>query len=293
MSTEMKLFRDSNVMINTERELDDVTKRLLGSGNYRRISIKGGKFRMIVNGQQTAVSHEPAIEVVVVNAAPHVGRNYYAKTYDPNNVESPDCWSNDGITPDKRSRNLQAKTCDSCPKNIAGSGKNNSRACRYLRRLAVVLGNNIMESDVYQLQAPATSIFGKGTTEAMPLDAYVKHLAGFRFPITSVVTEIRFDQESESPKLYFKAVRPLTSDEREVVATLKDNPETLAAITFDPATIDTKAREEERATTPSAEREATPRNVSEPTLRPAKAPTVPAPTNESPAKVLAEWGDDE
>lgn len=296
MANEMQLFRDSTALINPVNELDEVTKRLLGHNNYRRLSIRGGKFRLIVNGQQTAVSNEPSMDIVVVNAAPHVGRAFYLKSYDPNATDSPDCWSNDGLTPDAKARLPQARSCAVCPKNIAGSGKGNSRACRYLRRLAVVLANNIADSDVYQLQLPSTSLFGKGPSNAMSLDAYVKQLDGYRRAITGVVTEMRFDPDSESPKLYFRAVRPLEDDERAAVAAHMNSSAAEAAIIFDPAVLDKGGENKEPA--PQAEaslfREAVterPEGIAEPTVRGRKAQ--PEPTNEKAEDVMSAWGEDD
>jgi hypothetical protein len=49
----------------------------------------------------------------------------------------------------------------------------------------------------------------------MPLQAYAKFLGCHGIPITAVVTEMRFDTASATPKLTFKAVRPLEPEELE------------------------------------------------------------------------------
>jgi hypothetical protein len=47
----------------------------------------------------------------------------------------------------------------------------------------------------------------------MPLEAYVRVLGTNGVSVTSVVTEMRFDTSSATPKLTFKAVRYLEADE--------------------------------------------------------------------------------
>jgi hypothetical protein len=105
-----------------------------------------------------------------------------------------------------------------CPKNIAGSGQGNSRACRYQQRLAVVLANN-PSGDVMQLTLPATSVFGKEEGDKRPLQAYARYLAVQNPPVNpeQIVTEMRFETKAESPKLFFKPTRWLTDDEYEII----------------------------------------------------------------------------
>ena len=283
MANSMTLFRDEkDVVVANQQGLDEITKRLLGGGtNYKRISIKGGKFRMIVNGQEAARSKDSTLDVVVVNAAEHVSRQFYAKTFDPTSkVGVPDCWSNDGKKPDPRSVSPQGRTCDSCPKNIDGSGTNGrGRACRFSRRLAVVLANDVEHSDVYQIQLPATSLFGKAKDEEhMGLDAYVKHLAGYNYSITSVVTEMRFDENAEAPKLYFRGVRRLNENELAAAREKGQTEEAQNAITFNPGQMDMAKNEEVAAPPAPKEPTATPfknEEVAEPTVRASKNRATP------------------
>lgn len=293
------LFRDQTSIVSSAQGLDDVTKKLLGNGgNYKRISLRGSKFRMIVNGQETARSPDPKMDVVVVNAAPDVSRTFYAKTFDPTAVGLPDCWSNDGKRPDPKAPAPQGSSCETCPKNIAGSGTNGKgRACRFSRRLAVVLANNVENSDVYQLTLPATSIFGKAKgDDDMALDAYVKHLAGFNYSITRVVTEMRFDESAESPKLFFRAARSLNESEMEAVIEKGQSPEALSAIAFNPAQMDLAKTAEATAPKASPFREevkaAVVEEESEPTVRKSKTNTAPVKT-ESVEAILEDWATDD
>jgi hypothetical protein len=70
-----------------------------------------------------------------------------------------------------------------------------------------------LEGNIYRLQLPAKSIFGKQEGDKMPLDAYAKFLAGHNVPVGGVVTEARFDTNEAVPVLKFRAVRPLSREE--------------------------------------------------------------------------------
>ena len=201
--------------------LSETALALTGGGtgaSTKRISIKGGVFRLVAGGKEIAAIDERHLDVIIVKAAPKVSRIFYAKAYDSENITGPDCFSNDGEKPDAAAQNKQAPTCINCPQNQAGSGQGNSRACRYQQRLAVVLENN-PNGDVLQLTLPATSVFGKEDGDKRPLQAYARHLALSNPPVNpeQIVTRMRFDTKAESPKLFFQPVRWLTDEEYAVV----------------------------------------------------------------------------
>jgi hypothetical protein len=221
---------------------DDATNSLAGTGDgglgARRISIKGGVFREFIGGKEYRVSEDRSMNVVIVKAAAKVSRIFYSGSYVEGEAVSPTCWSSDSQRPDERVKDKQAATCLSCPQNIKGSGQGESRACRYQQRLAVVLESDIEKKEVYQLVLPPTSVFGDGEKGRLPLQAYARHLKNHGTPITGVVTEMRFDTASPTPKLIFKPVRPVTEEEFNVVQELKDSPEAVAAITLTVAQTD-------------------------------------------------------
>jgi len=219
-------------------ELDETTKSLMGGGaGGKRISIRGGVFRMMVDGKEVAQNEDRAMNVVVVAANANVSRSYYEGTYQEGQSTAPTCWSNDGITPDSKVESPQADKCASCPQNIKGSGQGDSRACRFSQRIAVVLENDIL-GDVYQVTLPAQSIFGAAENGKMPLQAYAKFLGSHGLPITAVVTEMRFDTASATPRLTFKAVRPLEADELQHAQEKGKSPEAKSAIAATVAMID-------------------------------------------------------
>lgn len=222
---------------------DDATNALAGTsdgGNLgaRRISIKGGVFREFIGGKEYRVSEERSMNVVIVKAAPKVSRIFYSGSYVEGETVSPTCWSSDSQRPDEKVKNPQSATCLTCPKNIKGSGQGESRACRYQQRLAVVLDNEVEKKEVYQLVLPPTSVFGDGEKGKLPLQAYARHLKNHGTPITGVVTEMRFDTASPTPKLVFKPVRPVTEEEYHIVQELKDSPEAISAVTLTVAQTD-------------------------------------------------------
>ena len=237
------LFNASNVpAFARNNELSDTAKALTGGGtgvSTKRISIKGGVFRLLAGGKEVAAIDDRHLDVIIVKAAPKVNRIFYAKSYDADNIAGPDCWSNDGETPDASIKTPQHSACHNCPQNIAGSGQGNSRACRFQQRLAVVLAND-PEGDVLQLTLPATSIFGKEDGDKRPLQAYARFLAVQSPPVNpeQIVTQMRFDTKAESPKLFFKPVRWLTEGEYETVVAQGNSPEAQRAVVMTVAQAD-------------------------------------------------------
>lgn len=219
MANELSLL-SGNLPAHLRGQLDETTKALMGNSaggesNVKRISIKGSVFRMMVAGKEVAKNEDRSMNVIIVGAAQYNSRHYYEGTFTEGQAgKLPDCFSDDGIKPNSRSTSKQCDTCKDCPQNIAGSaqGSATARACKFSRRLAVILEND-QQGDVFQLTLPAQSIFGKAENGKMPLEAYVRLLGSNNVSVTSVVTEMRFDTDSATPKLTFKAVRYLEADE--------------------------------------------------------------------------------
>jgi hypothetical protein len=213
-------------------QLDETTKSLMGGAqSIPRISIKGSVFRKIVNGEEVMKNEDRAMNIIIVKAAPTEYRTFYAGTYKEGESKGPDCWSSDGESPDPSIKSPQSAKCANCPQNIKGSGQGDSRACRFSRWMAVMLEND-PDGDVMQLVLPAQSVFGKGEKGKLPLRAYSTFMAGHNLPITAVVTEMRFDTNSSTPKLTFKPVRPLDEEEYLKAQSRADSPEVTQALTM-------------------------------------------------------------
>jgi hypothetical protein len=239
-SKNVSIFVDKTAVVPPRRALDETTKRLLGANLNKRLSIRGRVFRLVINGKDAARSQDSTLQVVIVNAAEHMNRAWYNKQYDPSNPSLPDCWSDDGKFSSPKGKLRQSEQCGNCAKNIKGSNAaGTGKACRYHRRLAVIQASDIKNSDVYQLQLAATSIFGKLVSEqAMGLEAYVNFLIGNGYTISGVVTELSFDPGSDTPKLFFRPVRALTDEEYDIVQEKGASPEAISAISFDPFEVD-------------------------------------------------------
>jgi outer membrane biosynthesis protein TonB len=120
--------------------------------------------------------------------------------------------------------------------NIKGSGQGDSKACRFQQRIAIAPESDM--SHVYQLALAATSIFGEAKDGNMPMQAYAKFLKAHNTPAVAIVTQMRFDENSDVPKLFFKPVRPLTEEELTRVVDLRDTEECKQAVTLTVAQTD-------------------------------------------------------
>ena len=285
--SDITLFQSNNLPdYLKEVELDDLTKSLAGNTSVKRISVRGGVFRLMVSGEEIAKNENRAMNIVIVNGGRQIARQYYEGKYTPGESSAPDCWSNDGDKPDASIESPQHSSCEGCPQNIKGSGQGDSRACRYQQRLAVVLADDV-KGDVYQLSLAATSIFGRGDVDKMPFQQYAKYVGSQGKNINTLVTEMRLDSDSATPKLTFKPVRFLTREEWEAARDKGDSPAAKAAITQTPATLDGAKKK------PAPVKEAVQDpEVTEPTKRTSKKNAEPAAKKDF-ADVINSWSTDD
>jgi hypothetical protein len=291
----MTLFKSGSVIPDYLREASDATTRdIAGSSGGKQISIKGGVWRMVVGGEEVAKNEERAMNFVVIASGKGVTRTFYADKYEEGKDIKPACWSAEGVVPNEEVANPQAKTCATCPQNIEGSGDGKARACRYSKRLAVALENDI-GGNIYRLSVPAKSYFGRAEGEKMPLQAFGKFLSGHGIPITGIVTEARFDTAEAVPVLKFRAVRPLSKEEWELGKAQSQTEDARQAIEL--KMVPSKA--EGMPALPQSFKEAPAavekaEEVAEPVKRaPAKAkPEAPAPAKNV-SDILSDWATDE
>jgi hypothetical protein len=278
-------------------ELSSLAKSLAGGGiggGGKRISIKGGVFRLMADGKEITSIDDRHLDVVIVNAAPKISRTYYAGTYEEGNTSAPNCWSADGETPDASIDTPQASNCASCPMNVKGSGQGESKACRFSQRLAVVLANDI-QGDVMQLTLAATSIFGKEEGDKRPLQAYARYLAAQNINPETLVTRLRFDTKAAVPKLFFQPLRWLEDDEYAVAVEKGSSTLSKNAITMSVSKkTDAPQLEGVKPKAKAAPVEAETESFDEPEKRkPAvKATAVPAKKTSSLAATVDEWDDE-
>lgn len=278
-----------------------------GGGGGKVISIKGGVWRMIVDGEEVAKNEDRAMNFVIVGMSEKVGRVFYEGKYEEGKESTPVCWSADGDKPNAKCSSAQSDACLTCPQNIKGSGQGESRACRFMRSLAVVLEGD-MSGDVYRLNVPAMSIFGDADGQKMPLEAYRKFLKGHGVPLDCVVTELRFDTAAAVPKLFFSAVRSLEESEFHVCQEQGRKESTTKAVLIDfNNTVVTTGQMTPKAAEPAAEpapKPAAKPKAEKPAVEHVEAEEVPEPTRRASASssvesvksvdsILDEWETDD
>lgn len=303
--TSMTLFGGKSSAL-AEKLRDSLSDTLSGGSSIgstnRRLSIKGGVFREMINGKEYRVSEDRAMNVVIVNAAP-ISRMFFAGTYQEGGVTKPTCWSADTQTPapDVPQENKQATRCLDCPQNIKGSGQGEGRACRFQQRLAIQLEGEIEKREIYQLTLPSTSIFGQGDKNKMPLQAYGRHLRAHNEAPAAIVTEMRFDTASPTPKLVFKPVRRLEDAEIEVVLEMREHEDTQKAITLTVSQMDGVAASSKddlfetvakpKLEAPKAEAKAPAEEVIEEPKKMTKKTAAPAEEKADLADIVGDWDD--
>lgn len=136
---------------------------LPAGGGIPRISIKGNRFTILKDGEETQLN-SLSLEAIVIGVREADYRTWYAGAYDPKAGEvSPACWSADDIKPSPTSPEPQAEMCATCPKNQWGSRpQGNGKACNTHRRV-ILLAAGDEAGDMYSLNIPGGSIaaFGK------------------------------------------------------------------------------------------------------------------------------------
>ena len=199
-----------------------------GSGNMRRIQLSNGRtFKRVVGGEQIGKAAPNQLDVIVVDWLPEPSRKFYAAAYDKDaKATLPDCWSNDGVAPEAGAKGKQASSCATCPKNVKGSGSNGKgKACRYERRLAILVAGD-PSGDVYQIAIPGASLFSDNDGNVYGFEGYKKFLLANGEALDTVVTRMIYDEEADTAKVGFKAVRHLTEVESGFVDQAQDDPET-------------------------------------------------------------------
>jgi hypothetical protein len=281
--SEVTLFQQGLPDYLKEVALDDMTKALSGGGaQAKRISVRGGVFRLMVGNKEVAKNESRAMNVVIVNGSPKIGRTFYAGAYDSNNPAAPDCWSADGEKPDASIEAPQHSNCQDCPQNIKGSGQGDSRACRYKQRLAVLLADDI-DGDVYGLELASTSLFGNNKdVNKMPFQQYAKYVGSQNKNINTLITEMRLDSDSATPKLVFKPVRFLTREEWSSAVEKGNTIEAKQAVTM------SFQKKEEQGLLAAPKEASTP----EPTKRVSRKPAEPTEKKEL-SDIMNKWTSDD
>lgn len=270
--------------------LSELTKTLVGKTGVKRIVPKNGIFRKMVGGEEMGKTSGP-LKVVIVNASPAVGRIFYAKAWSPDAEPSaPDCFSNDGRAPDSGAQSPAAERCDSCPNNIKGSGQGSSKACRYSRRLAVMLIDDFgtpLEGEVYQINLASKSLFGDNVGDKFTFENYAKYLANNGKSVDWFITEISFNQDNDNQSVLFEAVGHINRAIFDVTQPAQQREDVKKMVVMTPYQADVSGRAA-LAAPKAAEAEA-----SEPKKRESKKAAEPPATKQSLDAVVKAWSDED
>ena len=285
--------------------VSELTKQLAcrKTAGVKRIVPKNGIFRKTVGGEEMG-KVKGNLNVIVVSASPKVGRIFYAKQWTPEAEPSaPDCFSNNGQSPDESSTSPQAERCDSCQQNIKGSGQGNSKACRYSRRIAVVLEEDFgssLEGEVYQMNLASKSLFGESVGDnTHPFESYTKYLANNGKSLDYVVTQLSFNEDNDNQSILFTPTRFINKGEYAVTSKVAAKPEVQKMVVMTPYQADVAGKAPKlEAPAPKPVAQAIPVTdddaVEEPKKRESKKAEAPAPTvKKSLDSVVAAWTDEE
>lgn len=300
----VSIFKNQTSTPVTTRALSDLAKSLAPKSSItsRRIQTNtNGTFKRLINGEQVGNAVRGELNVIILDLLPKVSRTFYKEKFDPKKEATlPDCWSNLGDKPEAAAPNPQHSNCADCPMNIKGSGENGSRACKFQRRIAVLVEGD-PTGDVYQFNVPAKSLFGTGTGNVHPFESYVKYLIANAESPDRVVTNIKFDDNADTMELVFSPVRNITDAEYELVAAAQSRPETkrytmltvaqASGVNKAPPAVENKA-----IAAPPAEkvtRSEEPDDVPAPVKREAKKTQEPPKAKPDVTAVINAWADDE
>jgi hypothetical protein len=191
-------------------------------GGFAILSIKGSRFRVKFQGTETPILAENgdpvgSVEAVIIKANDVLTKQFYEKGFTEGDSSPPVCFSLDGKVPSQNSPKIQHANCATCPQNAFGSKVNpdtgkKSKACQDNRKLAIVpledLKNEAFGGPML-LRVPAAAL--------KDLAIFGDTLKARGYPYNSVAVRIGFDINVAYPKPIFKAIRPLTDDEADVV----------------------------------------------------------------------------
>jgi len=202
--------------------------RMGGNGiTSRRIKLSNGRtFKRVVNGEEIGRAVEKQLDVIIVDWLAEPSRKFYAAAYNKEaKATLPDCWSNDGAKPESSAKAPQAKTCLECPQNMRGSAPGNKKACRYERRLAVLVAGD-PSGDIYQITIPGQSLFSDIGGNVYGFENYRKFLLANNAAPDTVVTSIIYDTEVDTAKVGFKATSHLHKSHVPLVEAAQKDPAT-------------------------------------------------------------------
>ncbi len=230
MSQDMVLFQDeeanasmqiSTLFADQSTAMNEDLADGIG-GSYAILSMKGSRLQVKYQGTTTVITGpngDPvgSLEAVIVKGNKNITKQFYIKGFVEGDTNPPDCFSLDGKVPADTVASPVHSNCAACPKNQFGSRINpttgvKSKACADNRKLAVVplndLRNELLGGPML-LRVPATAL--------KDLAMFADTLKARGYPYNSVAVRIGFDMSVSYPKPTFKAIRPLTDEEAQII----------------------------------------------------------------------------
>jgi hypothetical protein len=227
---------------------NDPVQNDLSSGiasSYAIVGYKGKVWSVKHRGTETKLLRadgdgaQSSITCVIVATNRNLSKIYYAQGYTEGSSSAPDCFSNNGVTPEASAAHRQSPTCATCQRNVWGSkvsgvtGKP-GKECQDNKRLAVVPLDDI-QNEKYGgpmlLRVPAASL--------QELSAFGSLMTDAGYPHYAYATRISFDPGVAYPRFKFNAVRVLTDDEANMVKSMI-NAKSTARIIAETADVDTR-----------------------------------------------------
>jgi hypothetical protein len=173
----------------------------VGGGTTARIKTGGKKFAF---SDDPDTKLEGPIPVIIIG---WISENMYygGAIYDEKNPVPPVCWALNEeprlLTPTDKPTDKQADSCSVCPQNEWESGIGKSKACKNMRKLAVIRANSVSEDDpIFALSVSPTGL--------KEFDGYVRKLGQKNIMPAMVITELSFDEGRAYPSLKFRSVEP-------------------------------------------------------------------------------------
>jgi len=208
--------------------LADTHEELTGgvTGSFPIVSIRGKLFRVKAKGQEQIVKNtdgDPvgSIKVVILRGNERLSKIYYEADYEEGSDASPDCFSVDGVKPDRSILAPQHASCDTCKHNVWGSkitpGGAKTKSCADSRRLVVV-----PTGDMKNEALGGPMLFRVPPTSLNELTAYSGDLKAAGAPSYAVSTRISFDEDASHAKPVFHFDRELTAPEFALAKELRE-----------------------------------------------------------------------
>jgi len=181
----------------------------ISTGYPPRVKLAGKQFSL-VDGNGGETPYPPAklvagpdgnvyLPVIVLRAKAEIQKTFYAGAFNPSvEASAPDCFSNNGVTPDPSAAFPQCDTCAGCEKNAFGSGKDQAgnptagKACTDSKVIAVFIPGH----GIHSFKIPPASLKNFGI--------FVKQLSANGIPLGNVKTFVGFDMTATFPVLVFK-----------------------------------------------------------------------------------------